>query len=121
MHEFKSVYLQPLAATSLILLFLFLFLIVVVDAQMRSSPLPGWFALPLIMPGSLTLLPRLWAILLRNSSAEFVAQSTAVDFLETIEALIVSSATSPVVRNRLLRVLGDVVYNHSTREPCHSF
>ncbi|KAJ7865175.1 kinase-like domain-containing protein [Mycena olivaceomarginata] len=35
---------------------------------------------------------RLWAILLRNSSTEFVAQSTAVDFLETLEALIVSNA-----------------------------
>jgi hypothetical protein len=62
----------------------------------------------------------LWAILLRNSSDAFVVQSTAVDFLETIERLIVSNATSPVVRNRLLHVLGDVVYKHPTGELSHS-
>ncbi|KAF7342524.1 Kinase-like protein [Mycena venus] len=59
---------------------------------------------------------RLWAILLRNSSDAFVSQSAAVDFLETIEALIVSNATSPVVRNRLLHVLGDAVHNHPTNK-----
>ncbi|KAJ7249862.1 hypothetical protein C8J57DRAFT_685206 [Mycena rebaudengoi] len=59
---------------------------------------------------------RLWAILLRNSSAAFISQSTAADFLETIERLIVSSNTSPVVRHRVLRVLGDAVYSNPTRD-----
>ncbi|KAJ7697232.1 kinase-like domain-containing protein [Mycena rosella] len=59
---------------------------------------------------------RIWAILLRNSSAAFIAQSTAADFLEAIEALIVSSRTSPVVRHRVLRVLGDAVYSNPGRE-----
>ncbi|KAJ7731570.1 hypothetical protein DFH07DRAFT_151335 [Mycena maculata] len=58
---------------------------------------------------------RLWAILLRNSSAAFIAQSTAVDFLETIEALIKSPQTSLVVRHRVLRVLGDAVFSNPTR------
>jgi hypothetical protein len=62
---------------------------------------------------------QLWAILLRNSSTEFVAQSTAVDFLETLEALIVSNATSPVVRNRVLHVLGDAVHSNPSREHSH--
>ncbi|KAJ6600375.1 hypothetical protein DFH09DRAFT_1070184 [Mycena vulgaris] len=63
-------------------------------------------------------LPLAWAILLRNSSDALVSQSTAVDFLETIEALIVSNATSPVVRNRLLHVLRDAVHNHPTIYVC---
>ncbi|KAJ6480431.1 kinase-like domain-containing protein [Mycena sanguinolenta] len=62
---------------------------------------------------------RLWAILLRNSSTEFIMQSTAVDFLETLEALIVSNATSPVVRNRVLHVLGDAVYSNPNAEAFH--
>ncbi|KAJ6589745.1 hypothetical protein B0H19DRAFT_241628 [Mycena capillaripes] len=59
---------------------------------------------------------RLWAILLRNSSAAFIVQSTAVDFLETIEAVVVSHTTSPVVRNRLLHVLGDAVHSNPTQD-----
>ncbi|KAK7032682.1 kinase-like protein [Favolaschia claudopus] len=55
---------------------------------------------------------RLWAILLRNSSAAFIFQSTAVDFLETIEELISSNTTSPVVRNRVISVLGDAVLSN---------
>ncbi|KAF7378185.1 Kinase-like protein [Mycena sanguinolenta] len=62
---------------------------------------------------------RLWAILLRNSSTEFIAQSTGVDFLETLQALIASNATSPVVRNRVLHVLGDAVYNNPDAEAFH--
>ncbi|KAJ7266466.1 hypothetical protein B0H12DRAFT_161913 [Mycena haematopus] len=62
---------------------------------------------------------RLWAILLRNSSTEFISQSTAVDFLETIQALVASSATSPVVRNRVLHVLGDAVYSNPNVEGFH--
>ncbi|KAJ6568062.1 hypothetical protein DFH09DRAFT_438539 [Mycena vulgaris] len=59
---------------------------------------------------------RLWAILLRNSSAAFITQSTAADFLEAIEALIISNKTSPVVRHRVLRVLGDAVCSNPTRQ-----
>ncbi|KAJ7495403.1 hypothetical protein FB451DRAFT_366011 [Mycena latifolia] len=55
---------------------------------------------------------RLWAILLRNSSAAFISQSTAADFLEAIEALLASPRTSLVVRHRVLRVLGDAVYSN---------
>ncbi|KAJ7617180.1 kinase-like domain-containing protein [Roridomyces roridus] len=55
---------------------------------------------------------RLWAILLRNSSTSFVAQSTAPDFLETIAEVIRSPQTAQVVRHRVLRVLGDAVYSN---------
>ncbi len=81
----------------------------------HSSPL-----LELVHSGMLRVVPlifvKLWAILLRNSSAAFIAQSTALDFLETIEELIISNATSPVVRNRLLDVLGDAVHSNPTRK-----
>ncbi|KAJ7438286.1 hypothetical protein B0H11DRAFT_591816 [Mycena galericulata] len=60
---------------------------------------------------------RLWAILLRNSSAAFIAQSTAADFLEAIEALLASTQTAQVVRHRVLRVLGDAVFSNPAREP----
>ncbi|KAJ6587627.1 hypothetical protein DFH09DRAFT_976946 [Mycena vulgaris] len=59
---------------------------------------------------------RLWAILLRNSSAAFITQSTAVDFLESVEAIITSKRTSHVLRQRVLRVLGDAVFSNPTHE-----
>ncbi|KAK6996812.1 hypothetical protein R3P38DRAFT_1960632 [Favolaschia claudopus] len=55
---------------------------------------------------------RLWAIMLRNSSAAFIFQSTAVDFLATIEELILSNTTSSLVRNRVTSVLGDAVLSN---------
>jgi hypothetical protein len=115
MHEFKSVSVHSLA------LIIFNFFFPELDALMRSSLPPALvpFFLSRIVGPTLIRLLKLWAILLRNSSAAFVEQSTAVDFLETIETLIVSSTTSPVVRNRLLHVLGDVVHNHPTREHSH--
>ncbi|KAF8158810.1 hypothetical protein K438DRAFT_1986223 [Mycena galopus ATCC 62051] len=79
------------------------------------SPLQEW------MRRCTALGCRLWAILLRNSSTEFIAQSTAVDFLETIQALIVSNATSPVVRNRVLHVLGDAVYSNPSYDAFRRF
>ncbi|KAF7299457.1 Kinase-like protein [Mycena indigotica] len=60
---------------------------------------------------------RLWAILLRNSSTAFISQSAAPDFLDSVAELLVSPRTSPVVRHRVLRVLGDAVWNNPTKEP----
>ncbi|KAF7296705.1 Kinase-like protein [Mycena chlorophos] len=60
---------------------------------------------------------RLWAILLRNSSVAFIAQSAASDFLDAVAELLVSPRTSPVVRHRVLRVLGDAVWSNPTKEP----
>ncbi|GLB44656.1 putative VHS domain containing protein [Lyophyllum shimeji] len=53
---------------------------------------------------------RLWAIMLRNSSELFISQSTARKFLDTLEDLINSSRTSPVVRERVLDVIAAAAY-----------
>ncbi|OBZ74920.1 TOM1-like protein 2 [Grifola frondosa] len=53
---------------------------------------------------------RLWAIMLRNSSELFIHQCTSRKFLDTLEDVISSSRTSPVVRERLLEVLGAAAY-----------
>ncbi|KDR74102.1 hypothetical protein GALMADRAFT_250888 [Galerina marginata CBS 339.88] len=53
---------------------------------------------------------RLWAIMLRNSSDIFISQSTSRKFLDTLEDLLSSSRTSPVVRERLLEVVAAAAY-----------
>ncbi|KAF5314297.1 hypothetical protein D9619_011864 [Psilocybe cf. subviscida] len=53
---------------------------------------------------------RLWAIMLRNSSDTFISQSTSRKFLDTLEDLLQSSRTSPVVRERLLEVVAAAAY-----------
>ncbi|KAJ7780338.1 hypothetical protein B0H14DRAFT_3586294, partial [Mycena olivaceomarginata] len=53
---------------------------------------------------------RLWAIMLRNSSDIFISQSTSRKFLDTLEDLLTSSRTSPVVRERVMDVLAAAAY-----------
>ncbi|KAI0920434.1 hypothetical protein AcW1_002174 [Taiwanofungus camphoratus] len=53
---------------------------------------------------------RLWAIMLRNSSELFISQCASRKFLDTLEDVITSSRTSPVVRERLLEVLAAAAY-----------
>ncbi|KAL0061294.1 hypothetical protein AAF712_011870 [Marasmius tenuissimus] len=53
---------------------------------------------------------RLWAIMLRNSSDIFISQSTSRKFLGTLEKLVLSSKTDPVVKERVLRVLAAAAY-----------
>jgi len=53
---------------------------------------------------------RLWAVMLRNSSESFIFQSTARKFLDTLEELINSSRTSPVVRERVLYIVAAAAY-----------
>ena len=48
--------------------------------------------------------------MLRNSSEIFISQSTSRKFLDTIEDLLSSSRTSPVVRERLLEVVAAAAY-----------
>ncbi|TFY58730.1 hypothetical protein EVJ58_g6235 [Rhodofomes roseus] len=57
---------------------------------------------------------RLWAIMLRNSSAVFTHQCASRKFLDTLEDTITSSRTSPVVRERLLEVLAAAAYASSS-------
>ncbi|KAG6908708.1 hypothetical protein DXG01_003641 [Tephrocybe rancida] len=54
---------------------------------------------------------RLWAILLRNAKNEvFIYQSTSRKFTETLEDLLSSARTSPVVRERVLDVIAAAAY-----------
>lgn len=53
---------------------------------------------------------RLWAIMLRNSTDVFISQSMSRKFLETLEDLLSSTRTSPVVRERLLEVVAAAAY-----------
>ncbi|KAI0082116.1 hypothetical protein K474DRAFT_1767913 [Panus rudis PR-1116 ss-1] len=53
---------------------------------------------------------RLWAILLRNASSTFIAQCASRKFMDTLEEVITSTRTSPVVRERLLSVLAAAAY-----------
>lgn len=48
--------------------------------------------------------------MLRNSSENFITQSTSRKFLETIEDLLSSPRTSPVVRERLLEVVAAAAF-----------
>ncbi|CAE6339618.1 unnamed protein product [Rhizoctonia solani] len=53
---------------------------------------------------------RLWAILMRNCGQYFVGHTTSRKFLGKIEEIALSPATSPVVRDRLVEVIGTSVY-----------
>lgn len=53
---------------------------------------------------------RLWAIMLRNCSELFITQCASRKFLDTLEGVVQSSRTSPVVRERLLEVLAAAAY-----------
>jgi hypothetical protein len=56
---------------------------------------------------------RLWAIMLRNSSEIFVHQCMKSKFTDTLEDVLTSQRTSPVVRERLLDVLAAAAYASS--------
>ncbi|THH31973.1 hypothetical protein EUX98_g2255 [Antrodiella citrinella] len=58
---------------------------------------------------------RLWAVLLQNASGIFMTQSTSRKFLDTLEDVIQSPRTSPVVKERLLQVLAAAAYAGSAR------
>lgn len=68
-------------------------------------------------PSSQLAAARLWAVMLRNSSDTFVIQSTSRKFLETIEDLLSSSHTSPVVKDRLMDVLAAASYASGSEKP----
>ncbi|TFK37648.1 hypothetical protein BDQ12DRAFT_151185 [Crucibulum laeve] len=59
---------------------------------------------------------RLWAIMLRNSSEMFISQSTSRKFLDTLEELLTSTKTSPVVRERLLDVVAAAAYASGSKK-----
>ncbi|KAJ7715139.1 hypothetical protein B0H16DRAFT_1616986, partial [Mycena metata] len=59
---------------------------------------------------------RLWAIMLRNSTGTFITQSTAKKFLDTLENLLTSPNTIPVVRERAMDVLAAAAYTSGSSE-----
>ncbi|KAL0061695.1 hypothetical protein AAF712_011503 [Marasmius tenuissimus] len=59
---------------------------------------------------------RLWAIMLRNSTDTFIGQSTSRKFLETLEELLVSSRTNPVVKERVQDVLAAAAYASGSKK-----
>ncbi|KAI6030297.1 hypothetical protein EDC04DRAFT_87826 [Pisolithus marmoratus] len=61
-------------------------------------------------PKSQLAAARLWAIMLRNASDIFLAQISQRKFIETLEDVLTSSRTSPVVRERLMEVLAAAAY-----------
>ncbi|KAI6123088.1 hypothetical protein EV401DRAFT_1858317 [Pisolithus croceorrhizus] len=67
-------------------------------------------------PKSQLAAARLWAIMLRNASDIFLAQISQRKFIETLEDVLTSSRTSPVVRERLMEVLAAAAYISSHKE-----
>ncbi|KAG1720828.1 uncharacterized protein EDB91DRAFT_1177162 [Suillus paluster] len=58
---------------------------------------------------------RLWAIMLRNASDIFLTQISSRKFIDTLEDVLISSRTSPVVRERLMEVLAAAAFITSSR------
>ncbi|KAG1894431.1 uncharacterized protein F5891DRAFT_728085 [Suillus fuscotomentosus] len=58
---------------------------------------------------------RLWAIMLRNASDIFLTQISSRKFIDTLEDVLTSSRTSPVVRERLMEVLAAAAFITSSR------
>jgi len=71
-------------------------------ARVRFLPFSGRMRLILTM--------QLWALMLRNSSKSFVQHCAKREFLETLEDVLNSERTSPIVRERLLAVLAAAAY-----------
>ena len=64
---------------------------------------------------------RLWAIMLRNCSEVFTEQTASRKNLDAVEDVISSNKTTPVVRERLLEVLGTAAYNCTGNDKKHPF
>ena len=54
---------------------------------------------------------QLWALMLRNCSEHFVALCMSRKFLETLEDVVTSPKTNPVVKDRVMEVLGAAAYS----------
>jgi len=84
-------------------------------AQLSAARVRFCSCIHLFAPSSLE---QLWAIMWRNCSEVFVAETASRKFLITLEELITSSGTSPVVRERLLDVVGAAAYNSQCKSSC---
>ena len=59
----------------------------------------------------LTFKLQLWAIMIRNCHDNFLAQCSSKKFLDTLEDVLQSHKTTPVVRERILEVLAGAAYS----------
>jgi hypothetical protein len=62
---------------------------------------------------------QLWAIMIRNCNEVFMTQCSSKKFLETLEDVLQSPKTTPVVRERLIEVLAGATYSSPrSMAPC---
>jgi hypothetical protein len=59
---------------------------------------------------------QLWAIMLYNCNESFAVQCETRKFLNVVENIVASKSTPPVVRDRLLEVLGGATYQSIKRK-----
>ena len=79
--------------------------------------------LPIAARLHLILTMQLWAIMLGNSSELFVQQCVESEFMDTVEDVLHSWRTTPLVRERLLEVIAAAAYASSEiwNESEHTF
>ena len=78
-----------------------------------NSPPQGCVSNPIANRIHLILTMQLWAVILLNSSELFLHQCAKREFMDTLEDVLNSQHTSPVVREHLLQVLGAAAYSSS--------
>ena len=79
--------------------------------QLRNYQQRGYVYTKYAEHATQVILTQLWAIMLRNCADVFVWQCAGRKFLETLEDVITSTRTSPVVRERLLEVLAAAAFS----------
>lgn len=72
-------------------------------------------------PASQLSAARLWAIMLRNSKPVLIEATASKKNMDAIEEVITSQRTTPVVKERLLEVLGYAAYDHTNGDRRHPF
>ncbi|CAK5274737.1 unnamed protein product [Mycena citricolor] len=66
-------------------------------------------------PSAQLVAAQLWALLLKSASGALLYACTSHKFLDSLEDLLVAPQTDPVVRSRVLRVLGAAAYASGTK------
>ncbi|KAG1758137.1 hypothetical protein EDD22DRAFT_219263 [Suillus occidentalis] len=85
------------------------------EANAKEAMKALWREFKYADPKSQLSAARLWAIMLRNASDIFLTQISSRKFIDTLEDVLTSSRTSPVVRERLMEVLAAAAFITSSR------
>lgn len=64
---------------------------------------------------------RLWAFMLRNTSDIFLRETSGRKFMDAVEEVVTNPKTEPVVRERLLDVLGSAVSEYTKGDRKHPY